>query len=197
MIPSAVPDRPWQVVGTDICYVKKRSYLIIVDYFSKFIEFNYLASLTATETIRSLKLVFARHGIPEIVRSDDGPQYDVAEFAKFVKDWEFKHVTSSPLYAQSNGEAKQVVQTAKNLLKKEEDPAKALLAYRCRPLQGGRSPSELLFGRQIRSSLPCIPASLKPNWPTTESWKQEESERKSKQKHYYDSRHRVKELQPL
>ena len=38
MIPSAVPDRPWQVVGTDICYVKKRPYLIFVDYFSKFIE---------------------------------------------------------------------------------------------------------------------------------------------------------------
>ncbi|KAK2564621.1 hypothetical protein P5673_012090 [Acropora cervicornis] len=47
MIPSAVPDRPWQVVDTDISYVKKRPYLIFVDYFSKFIEVNYLASLTA------------------------------------------------------------------------------------------------------------------------------------------------------
>ena len=102
----------------------------------------------------SLKSLFARHGIPEVVRSDNGPQYDSAEFAKFAKDWEFKHVTSSPLYAQSNGEAERAVQTAKNLLQKESDPAKALPAYRSTPLQGGKSPSELLFGHQIRCTLP-------------------------------------------
>ena len=77
---------PGQTVGTDICYVKKRRYLIVVDYFSNFIEVNYLASLASSETIRALKSVFARHGIPEVVRSDNGPHYDSAEFAKFVKD---------------------------------------------------------------------------------------------------------------
>ena len=197
MIPSVVPDRPWQVIGTDICYVKKRPYLIVVDYFSKFIEVNYLASLASSETIRALKSVFARHGIPEVVRSDNGPQYDSAEFAKFAKDWEFKHVTSSPLYAQSNGEAERAVQTAKNLLQKESDPAKALLAYRSTPLQGGKSPSELLFGRQIRCTLPCVTTSLEPSWAGIENWKRDESERKIKQKQYYDARHGVKELQPL
>ena len=184
MIPSVFPDRPWQVIGTDICYIKKRPYLIVVDYFSKFIEVNYLASLASSKTICALKSVFARHGIPEVERSDNGPQYDSAEFAKFAKDWEFKHVTSSPLYAQSNGEAERAVQTAKNLLQKESDPAKALLAYRSTPLQGGKSPSELLFGRQIRCTLPC-------------NWKREESERKIKQKQYYDARHGVKELHQL
>ena len=94
----------------------------MVDYFSKFIEVNYLASLASSETIRALKSVF-------VVRSDNGPQYDSTEFAKFAKDWEFKHVTSSPLYAQSNGEAERAVQTAKNLLQKESDPTKALLPY--------------------------------------------------------------------
>ena len=197
MIPSVVPDRPWQVIGTDICYVKKRPYLIVVDYFSKFIEVNYLTSLASSETIRALKSVFARHGIPEVVRSDNGPQYDSAEFTKFAKDWEFKHVTSSPFYAQSNGEAERAVQTAKNLLQKEGDPAKALLAYRSTPLQGGKSPSELLFGRQIRCTLPCVTTSLEPSWAGIENWKRDESERKIKQKQYYDARHGVKELQPL
>ena len=53
----------------------------------------------------TLKSLFSRQGIPEMVRSDNGPQYDAAEFAKFAKDWEFKHVTTSRLHAQSNGEA--------------------------------------------------------------------------------------------
>ena len=184
MIPSVVPDRPWQVIGTDICHVKKRPYLIAVDYFSKFIEVNYLPSLSPSETIRALKSLFARHGIPEVVRSDNGPQYDSAEFAKFAKYWEFKHVTSSPFYAQSNGEGERAVQTA-------------LLAYRSTPLQGGKSPSELLFGRQIRCTLPCLPESLQPRWPGIEDWKRDESEWKMKQKHHYDARHGVKELHPL
>ena len=169
MIPGVVPDRPWQVIGTDICYVKKSPYLIVVDYFSKFIEVNYLASLASSETICALKSVFARHGIPEVERLDNGPQYDSAEFAKFAKDWEFKHVTSRPLYAQSNGEAERAVQTAKNLLQEESDPAKALLAYRSTPLQGAKRPSELLFGRQIRSTLPCVTTSLEPSWPGREN----------------------------
>lgn len=89
------------------------------------------------------------------------------------------------------------MQTAKNLLQKEEDPAKALLAYRSTPLQGGKTPSELLFGRQIKCTLPCIPAALQPSWPGIEEWAQEESERKIKQKQNYDLRHRVKELVPF
>lgn len=71
--------------------------MIVVDYFSNFIEVNYLASLTSHETIRALKSMFARHGIAEVVRSDNGPQCDSAGFTKFAKDWEFEHVTSSSL----------------------------------------------------------------------------------------------------
>ena len=66
------------------------------------------SSLALSETIHALKVVFARHGIPEVLGLDNRPQYDSAEFAKFTKDWEFKHVTSSPLYAQSNWEAEQL-----------------------------------------------------------------------------------------
>ena len=102
LIPAPFLDRPLQVIGTDICYVKKQPYLIMVDYFLKFIKVNYLASLTSSETIRALKSVFARHGILEVVRLDNSPRYDSAEFAKFAKDWELKHITSSPLNAQSN-----------------------------------------------------------------------------------------------
>ena len=59
----------------------------MVDYFSNFIEVNYLASLASSETIRALKSVFTRHGIPEEHGVlGQGPKYDSAEFAKFAKD---------------------------------------------------------------------------------------------------------------
>lgn len=106
MIPSVVPDRLWQVIGIEICNVKKHPYLIKVDYiFLKFIEVNYLSSLSSSERIHALKSMFARHGIPEVVCTYNCPQYDSVEFAKFAKDWEFKLVSRRPLYAQSNGEA--------------------------------------------------------------------------------------------
>ena len=183
------------MVGTDILYVKKRPYLIVVEYFSKFI-INYLPSLTAAQTMRSLRSVFTRHGIPEIVRSDNGPQYDAAEFAKLAKDWEFKHVTSSPFCAQSNGEAERALQTAKNLLKKEEDPQKPFSPIVPHQARWKKS-VWVTFWSPDQNQPPCIPASLKPNWLGIESCKQEESERKIKQKHHYDSRYGVKELQSL
>jgi len=108
------------------------------------------------------------------------PWWDAGD--RLITVWKIRHVSSSYLYAQSNGGAEQVVQTAKNFMKKE-DPAKALLAYHSIRLQGGSSPSESLFGHQIRSSLPCgTLRSLKPNWPSIESWNWEDSERNVKQK---------------
>ena len=80
------------------------------------------------------KSIFARHGIPEQVRSDNGPQFDSAEFSYFAKVWGFKHSTSSPRFQQANGKVERGFRTVKNLLTKEKDPAKTLLAYRSTPL---------------------------------------------------------------
>ena len=130
--------------------------------------------------------MFARHGIPETVRSDNGPQYDSAVFAKFSKDWNFDHVTSSPNYAQSNGEVERAVQTVKNLLTKAEDPAKALLEYRATPLECNYSPAELLFGRKIRSNIPTIPSQLQPKWPDLDKFRASQENSKEEQSAYYN-----------
>ncbi|XP_014829957.1 PREDICTED: probable fructose-2,6-bisphosphatase TIGAR A, partial [Poecilia mexicana] len=63
--------------------------------------------------------------------------------------YDFRHVTSSPYFAQSNGEAERAVKMVKSLLKKNTDPYKALLAYRVTPLNQGPSPAELLMGRRF------------------------------------------------
>lgn len=47
-----------------------------------------------------MKAVFARFGIPDIFVTDNGPQFPSSEFSVFTRTWEFKHVTSSPTYAQ-------------------------------------------------------------------------------------------------
>ena len=198
MIPSAIPERPWQVIGTDLYYLKSTPFLVVIDYFSRYVEVSpLLSSQKSLEVVRALKSMFARHGIPETVRSDNGPQYDSAVFAKFSKDWNFDHVTSSPNYAQSNGEVERAVQTVKNLLTKAEDPAKALLEYRATPLECNYSPAELLFGRKIRSNIPTIPSQLQPKWPDLDKFRASQENSKEEQSAYYNVSHRTRPLRQL
>ena len=160
MIPSQLPERPFQKVGTDLFEWKGQEFVLVVDYFSRYCEIGVLRKSTSQEVINHLKAIFARHGIPETVISDNGPQYSSAEFAKFAEDWGFTHITSSPKYPQSNGEAERMVQTTKNLLTKSDDPYEGLFAYRTTPLENGFSQAEICMGRRLRTTLPTTPSKL-------------------------------------
>ncbi len=155
LIPSKLPELPWQKVGSDLFEWKKSTYLLIVDYFSRRIEIARLNKLTSEEVIVHTRSIFARHGIPEIVVSDNGPQFSADSYANFAQQYGFEHLTSSPHYPQGNGEAERAVRTVKNLLKKSGDPYLALLAYRT-PLQCGYSPSQMLMSRNLRTTLPLV-----------------------------------------
>jgi len=73
---------------------------------------------TASEVLRVLKSLFARHGIPETLRSDNGPPFDSADCSAFAREWGCKVVTNSPVFPRSNGEVERAVQTAKNIFEK-------------------------------------------------------------------------------
>lgn len=153
-----LPEEPWQKVGTDLFHLDGKKYLLVIDYLSNYPEMALLPSMTATCVIRQMKSIFARHGIPQAVYSDNGPCYGCKEFQTFAEEYDFRHVTSGPLYAQSNGKAKKGVHIVKQLLRKAQDsgsdPYLALLSYRASPLEHGKSPTELLMGRRLRTTLP-------------------------------------------
>ena len=134
MIPTPLPAFPWQLVGTDLFELGGQHYLLVVDYFSRFPEVIKLTSTSSTSVITMLKAIFSRHVIPEIVCSDNGPQFASSEFAQFAKSYGFRQVTSSPHYPRSNGEVERMVQTIKGMLRKSGDPHLAVLAYRAMPM---------------------------------------------------------------
>ena len=106
---------------------------------------------------------FARYGVLSVVVSDNGPCYNSAEFRKFSEDWGFEHITSSPGYPQSNGQSERTVQTVKAMLEKAADPCEALLSYRNTPLEEVHlSPSQMLKGRRLRTSIPATEDLMKP-----------------------------------
>ena len=197
LIPSELPERPWQKVGTDLFFFKNNNYLLIVDYFSRWIEIAKLAGTISDDVISQLKSIFARNGIPEVVRSDCGPQFCSNLFSKFAETYGFQQSFSSPRFPQSNGEAERAVQTIKNLLKKSNDPYLAMLSYRSTPLQNGYSPAELFMGRKLLTTLPSLPNTLKPNWDFIENFRKIDSELKQNQKLCHDKRHRAFDLPKL
>ena len=76
--------------------------MVVVDYFSTFPEVVRMPSTHAGNVIEALKGIYAYYGIPEVFRSDNGPQYSSDEFARFLQSLHVKHAPSSPYFPQSN-----------------------------------------------------------------------------------------------
>ena len=193
MIAHHIPDRPWQKLGTDLCEHKGKNYLVVVDYYSKFIETALLPNKTAGTVITHLKSIFARNGIPEELVSDNMP-FNSKEFDEFAKEWGFKQTTSSPTYVQSNGMSEKAVQIVKRILKKADDPYIGLMEYRNTPVTGMTySPSQLLMSRTARTK---IPISQELPLPAVASEaKQQLAQQQKRQKQNYDKS--TKPLPPL
>ena len=167
LISHDVPDRPWAKVGVDLFTFNQTNYLIIVDYFSGFWEIDPLENTTASHIIREMKMQFARHGIPDVCVSDNGPQFTAHEYKKFSKQWKFEVVTTSPRYPKSNGKVENAVGAAKRQIKKAKknssDAYLALLNNRNTPTQGlDTNPAQRLMSRQTKTLLPTTKNLLVP-----------------------------------
>ncbi|KAK7912921.1 hypothetical protein WMY93_013132 [Mugilogobius chulae] len=185
-----IPDRPWQIVASDLFTWKGEEYMVVVDYYSRYFELDKLTSTTSGSVIKKMKAVFARHGVPEKLVSDNGPQYSSQEFKAFAASWDFEHVTSSPHYPQSNGLAERTVRTAKSILDKahaqKTDPYLSILEHRNTPVDGLKSPSQLLMSRRLRSVLPVTSQHLKPRVTGWRAVQKTREKKQALQKLYYD-----------
>ena len=61
LLPSSFLDHPWACLGMDLLEFSGRTYLAIVEYYSRWIETKLLTKQTSTETIHQIKSVFAAH----------------------------------------------------------------------------------------------------------------------------------------
>ena len=87
MIPHPVPSRPWQFIATDHFEFQGKEYLVTTDYYSNFLEIDKLDTQTSKEVIEKLKCQMARHGIPDKLVSDNGPQFSsrISEVYRVVR----------------------------------------------------------------------------------------------------------------
>ena len=142
---------------------------------------------------------FQTHGIPESVRSDNGPPFSSAEFEGFLDYLGIAHLKGIPYWPQSNGEVERCNETLLKIIRiatlEGKDWKKALqnflFQYRTTPhAVSGLSPAELLMGRRLNDKLPRVTI---PSERITEAhWQQLLRERdargKLRQKEYADSK---------
>ncbi|XP_061176082.1 uncharacterized protein K02A2.6-like [Saccostrea echinata] len=191
LISQKIPDRPWSKIAMDLFEFDGHQYLISVDFYSKWPEIAKLDQPNSGCVIRHLKSQLSKYGIPDEAISDHGPQFASAEFRKFVHDYEFRHVTSSPHYPQSNGQVEQMV-----LLEKAKDPYMAILDYRNTPLEElGLSPAQLFLARRLRTKLPVSATLLK--LQNAEFVKESLKTRQARQKRNFDKHFPKSDLKPL
>lgn len=165
-----IPDSPWSITAADIFEWAGKNYLVLVDSYSGWWEFDVLPNLSSNNAIKQLKKHFSVHGIPHQLMTDNATAFSSREFKDFAHLWDFQHVTSSPNYPRSNGLAERAVRSAKHLLKKcahdGSDIYAALLNLRNTPRDGMPSPAQRLLSRRTRSLIPMVPSQLMPRVET-------------------------------
>ena len=160
------PSGPWERVHVDFAGPFKGSmFLVVVDAYSKWLEVVPMTTTSAGKTIEVLRELFSRYGLPQVLVSDNGPQFTASEFGQFMKVNGIAHRRGAPYHPATNGEAERFVQTFKLALNKSQNDGGTLsqrlsvflLSYRTTPhTTTGVPPAELFMGRQLRVRLDLL-----------------------------------------
>ena len=155
------PSKPWSRLHLDFAGpFLGHHYLVLVDAYSKWIVVEVMPSITSEKTIEKLRMIYATHGLPQKLVTDNGATFTSSKFLQFTEKNGIKHVTSTPYHPSTNGLAERAVQTFKRAIERmhnlpiQDRLSKFLLTYRLTPhTTTGVAPAELLMGRRPYSLL--------------------------------------------
>ena len=180
---SPLPLGPWQELSKDFCgppFPNGDYLLVVTDDFNQYPEVEIIKSTSAKSVIPHLDSIFARQGIPEIVRTDNGPPFNSESFQMFATQLGFKH-RRTPMWPKANGEVERLMRMLEKAIRTAAVEGKNL-KYRATPQSmTGKSPSELLNGRKIKSTLPRVQFDQ-----TSPEIGETDAKRKEKMKEYAD-----------
>ena len=197
---TVLPKAPWKEISIDFCgpFPSGDCLLVVIDDYSRFPEVEILTSTSARAVIPKLDAIFSRQGIPDIVKSDNGPPFNGAEFKAYAEQSGFHHRRITPYWPRANGEAERFMSTIEKAIRTahiekknwKQEMYKFLRQYRATPHSSTDiSPSEALNQRKLKTELPQITSTI----TATSKLQQKDAESKFKMAHYADQRARAKE----
>ena len=160
-MPVQAPQHPWQNpnaprdrVHMDFGEYNSKHFLVVIDVYSKWPEVRHMLNTSAPRLVEVLEEIFAFHGFPRLVVSDNGPQFIAHELQEYFAAHHILHHRSAPYHPATNGLAEGMVKNVKQWLRKEvpchsfnSSLANFLRTYRNVPHTATWcSPAEMIFG---------------------------------------------------
>ena len=171
IIHHPIPNQAWTKIAADPFCLHRHYYLLIINYYSKFIVIETLKNSQSSTVINKCKKTFSQFGTPKELVTNNGPEFSSHYFKSFLKTWDFEHWTSSPHFHQSNGLVEHSIQTVKCTLKKaklaNEDHYLSILFLNSLPDKYGLSPAHKLFNHLICTNLTSAEPQPKPSTTNT------------------------------
>lgn len=159
-----VPLYPFNRIGVDIFEWGGKEYLSIIDAYSGFMIVEKAPKKSAEFIKNLLHQTFLNFGFPSVIRADNNP-FGAKAIVDYCKSNNIQIKFSSPRFPQSNGLAEKGVAISKNIMKRVkewEEFKMQLLEYNTTVVRmKGFSPTDLFFGRMLRTRKPCHEELLK------------------------------------
>jgi transposase InsO family protein len=198
---TEMPKGPWERVHLDFYgpLPTGEYLLVVIDRYSRYPEVEIVRATKASTVIPKLDKIFATHGIPRIVKSDNGPPFNGEEYRRYLETLGIKPEFSTPYWPQGNAEAERFMQPLGKALKTahlqgrpwQQELSRFLLQYRTAPhTSTGVAPSELLYNRTVKGKLPVLKKRNVVN--KHKQARANESKKQQYNKEYADHRRNVK-----
>lgn len=192
LVQESPPSYPFQRVSIDIYDYAGHGFLALIDAYSGYLISHRIIEKSARHVMELLDSIFCRYGYPTEIKSDNVP-FNSREFEKYASEPNIVLKFSSPRYPQSNGLAEKAVAIAKNILKRcyeANDVEKfqyRILEYNTTPVASMKmSPSQLFFGRLVKTKLPIEEGLLVRNVIAEDTVQNKFRNKQEVQKHYYN-----------
>ena len=115
-------------MGPFLTAVRQLKFLVVdIDYFTKWVEAEALAIITE-KNIQNFfwRNIICRYGIPRVLVSDNGKQFDNSAFNDFCSELGIKNHYSSPAHPQANGQVEVTNRSLLKIIKTQLERAKGI-----------------------------------------------------------------------
>lgn len=157
---SPLPEGPWLELSMDFFGPMRngRYVMVLIADYSRYPVAKIISSTSAATVTRELDEIFSSMGIPDKLKSDNGPPFSSHEFAEFAKNQGFKHRKITPLWPQANGMCERFMKNLGKILRSAVDFEAELRAflrnYRSTPHEStGISPNKLILRTPASTAL--------------------------------------------
>ena len=161
---TELPDGPWRKISVDVCGPLASGDLALVYYFqyARYPVVKFVGSTSDKTTIPTFKRVFDTFGVPQEIKSDNGPPFNGHAFQEFAEEEGFQHRKVTPGWAEANGDVEMFMQRIKKTARiasmegrpVREEIRKGVRAYRAteHPTTGNTPEQPHVWARAARKT---------------------------------------------